>query len=121
MTNRLKVAVDCVRMVRWQGKHKIVGDDRAIAKALLAELGVNGAERHERLSGPRTDKVALVRWIGTEDELAKCQPGTVLRDRDERVLELWPNDNGWWLTGEEGGNQDVYLPARVLYTPEDES
>lgn len=116
--NKLKLLEQRLGEVRWQGKHRIPGNDRATARAVLAELGVNGAER--------VPAQPQVRWIEDTDEgreqLDTLPEGTVLRDAEERVLERFKV--GWWMTGVDFHAEDpvpIDLPARVLYTPQDES
>lgn len=111
MTTRLQTATLCLQMAAFRARQGFPRPTTADGRALLAELGVNGAER---LSAPQ------VRWIETDEQLEACTYGTVLRDREERVLERW--QSGWWLTGQdsEEGEPEIDLPARVLYTPEDE-
>lgn len=107
MTTRLQTAELCLRMAWFKAKRGHSMPTKADARDLLAELGVNGAQR-----------VAKPRMIETDAELEACKPATVIRDSECRVLELL---NGEWLmTGEETPTE-IDLPARVLYTPEDES
>lgn len=111
MTTRLQVAKLCLGAAVLKYKQHRTMPTTGDARALLAELGVNGAERVAK---------SQQRWIETEDELRACAHGTVLRDAEARVIEQMTH--GWWITGEPSPYEgDIDLPARVLYTPEDET